>query len=166
MADVLEVNQMLANSYEPKRANRWVLDIDGIDAFTLKSAARPKITVGETKEINYINSIRYIRGGPAKWDAIAIELYDPISPSASQKVMEWVRLHHESLTGRDGYQSFFQKDIGLQLLDPVGAVVERWRGENGWIVDADFNTVGLDYATSDPLAVALTIQCDRWILEF
>ena len=166
MADVLEVNQMLANSYEPKRANRWVLQIDGIDAFTLKTAARPKINIGEAQAINYINTVRYVRGGPATWDPINVELYDPISPSASQKVMEWVRLHHESLTGRDGYQSFFQKDIGLQMLDPVGAVVEQWRGENGFLIDVDFNTTALSYETSEPVSITLQIQCDRWILEY
>jgi len=166
MADVLEVNQMLANTFEPKRTNRWTLQIDGIDAFTLKSAARPKINVGEAKVINYINSVRYIRGGPVTWDPITVVLYDPISPSASQKVMEWVRLHHETLTGRDGYHSFYTKDIGLQILDPVGTVVEQWRGEGAFLTEVDFNGQALDYSTSEPLDVSMTIQCERWILEF
>lgn len=166
MADVLEVSQMLANTYEPKRANRWTLQIDGIDAFTLKTAARPKLTLGTTT-INYMNTKRYLKAGAPTWDPVTIELYDPISPSASQKVMEWVRLHHESLTGREGYHSFYTKEIGLQLLDPVGTVIEQWRGENGFITDADFNTTALDYAADgDPLSISLTIQCDRWILEF
>jgi len=165
MADVLEVNQMLANTYEPKRANRWTLQIDGIDAFTLKTAARPKITQ-DSIEINYINSKRYLKGGAPTWDPITVEIYDPISPSAAQKVMEWVRLHHESLTGRDGYHSFYTKDVGLQLLDPVGTVVEQWRGENAFIVDADFNTTALDYTSADPISISITLQCDRWILEF
>lgn len=166
MADVLEVSQMLANAYEPKRANRWTLGIDGIDAFTLKEAARPKIALGEPQEIPFMNSVRYLKGGPAKWDPVSLVLYDPIAPSASQKVMEWVRLHHESLTGRDGYHSFYTKDIDLSLLDPVGTIVEKWRGENGFIIDADFNTQALNYAGSEPLSITLNIQCDRWILEF
>ena len=39
---------------------------------------------------------------------LAITLYDPVVPSV---VMEWVRLHHESVTGRDGYSDFYKKDI-------------------------------------------------------
>jgi len=166
MADVLEVNQMLANTFEPKRQNRWTMQIDGIDAFTLKSAARPSIELGEALEIPYMNTVRYVRGGPAKWGATELVLYDPISPSAAQKVMEWIRLHHESLTGRDGYHSFYTKDIGLQLLDPVGTVVEQWRGENAFITAADFNTTALEYGAAEPLNITLSLQCDRWILEF
>ena len=37
MAEVLEVNQMLADSFEPKRKFRWVLAINGIDAFGLNT---------------------------------------------------------------------------------------------------------------------------------
>jgi hypothetical protein len=33
MAEVLEVQDMLANTYEPKRKFRWILQIEGIDAF-------------------------------------------------------------------------------------------------------------------------------------
>jgi hypothetical protein len=31
--------------------------------------------------------------------------------------MEWVRLHHESATGRDGYSDFYKKDLSLSILD-------------------------------------------------
>ena len=40
--------------------------------------------------------------------------------------MEWVRLHHESVTGRDGYSDFYKKDITFNSLGPVGDKVEEW----------------------------------------
>ena len=40
--------------------------------------------------------------------------------------MEWVRLSHESVTGRDGYSDFYKKDVTFNLLGPVGDVVEEW----------------------------------------
>jgi hypothetical protein len=40
--------------------------------------------------------------------------------------MEWVRLSHESVTGRDGYSDFYKKDIRFNALGPVGDVVEEW----------------------------------------
>jgi hypothetical protein len=43
----------------------------------------------------------------------SMTLYDAIVPSGAQAVMEWVRLHHESATGRDGYSSFYKKEIRL-----------------------------------------------------
>jgi hypothetical protein len=40
--------------------------------------------------------------------------------------MEWVRLHHESVTGRDGYSDFYKKEITFNSLGPVGDKVEEW----------------------------------------
>ena len=53
-------------------------------------------------------------------------LYDPITPSGAQAVMEWIRLHHESVTGRDGYSDFYKKDLTINVLGPVGDIVSEW----------------------------------------
>src|SRR5258708_39055411 len=100
MPETLEVSQLLANTYEPKRKFRWLLAIDGIDAFVLKTAARPQFTAEETV-IDYINAKRYVSGKFA-WNPIAITMNDPVATSAAQKIMDWVRLNYEPLTGRMG----------------------------------------------------------------
>ena len=56
----------------------------------------------------------------------SLHLFDPITPSGAQAVMEWVRLHHESVTGRDGYSDFYKKDLTFNVLGPVGDVVSEW----------------------------------------
>ena len=38
--------------------------------------------------------------------------------------MEWIREHHESVTGRQGYSDFYKRDITFNLLGPVGDIVE------------------------------------------
>ena len=162
MAEVLEVQQLLADTYEPKRKFRWIMSINGIDAFTLKTATRPQITFEETV-IDYVNMKRYLAGKPA-WQQMNLTLYDPIVPSAAQKVMEWVRLAFENVTGRMGYAQFYQKTINLKMLDPVGAVVEDWELQNSWIVDANFND--LDYAVSDPVDINLTLRYNQALLLF
>ena len=48
-----------------------------------------------------------------------VTLYDPIVPSGAQSVIEWIRLHHESVTGRDGYSDMYKKDITFNVLGPV-----------------------------------------------
>jgi hypothetical protein len=58
---------------------------------------------------------------------IEITLYDPIVPSGAQQVMEWVRLGHESITGRRGYADFYKKDIDFYMLGPVGDKIEQWK---------------------------------------
>lgn len=162
MAEILEVNQMLADSFEPKRKFRWIVAINGIDAFTLKTASRPQVTFDETV-IDFMNQKRYL-SGKGTWAPINLTLYDPIIPSAAQKVMEWIRLDWENLTGRMGYAAFYKKTINLKLLDPVGAVVEDWELQGTWVQDANFND--LDYASSDPVEIALTLRFDQAALLF
>ena len=98
MADTLNVSDMLPNKFEPKRKFRWVFAIEGIDAYLMKTAARPTINTAE-QEISFMNSTRYL-AGKTKFDAISCTLHDPIAPSGAQQVMEWVRTHFESVSGR------------------------------------------------------------------
>lgn len=162
MAETLEVSQLLSNNFEPKRKFRWILQIDGIDAFVLKTAQRPHKTFEETV-IDYVNTKRYVAGKMA-WDPISITMHDPIAPSASQKVMDWVRLNYESQTGRMGYASFYKKDISLKLLDPQGTVVELWDLKGAWPQDINFGD--LDYASSDNVEISCALRFDAAVLQY
>jgi len=162
MAEILETNTMLANTYEPKRKFRWTMDIDGIDAFTLKTGARPQKTFEETV-VDYINTKRYLAGKMA-YSPLNLTLQDPIAPSAAQKVMQWVRLAYEVITGRGGYASMYKRDFSLKMLDPQGAVIEQWNIKGAWIQDANFGE--LDYASSDNAEISLVIRFDAAHLEF
>ncbi len=88
MPDTLSVAKMLPNKFEPKRKFRWVFAIEGLDAFLMKTVARPSFTTSE-QEIQFINSTRYI-AGKTKFETLAVTLHDPIAPSGAQQVMEWV----------------------------------------------------------------------------
>ena len=76
--------------------------------------------------------------GKSKWSDVTLNLYDPITPSGAQAVMEWVRLHHESVTGRDGYSDFYKKDVVVNVLGPVGDVVSEWVLKGAYIKTATF----------------------------
>jgi hypothetical protein len=78
--------------------------------------------------------------------------------------MEWVRLHHESVTGRDGYSDFYKKDITFNVLGPVGDKVEEWTLKGAFITTADFSD--LNYAEANPAEVSLTLRYDYAILQF
>lgn len=162
MAEILENNQMLANTYEPKRKFRWTMEIDGIDAFTLKTGARPQMTFEETV-IDHINTKRYVAGKGA-YSPLNITLQDPIAPSAAQKAMQWVRLCYEVITGRMGYASMYKRDFSLKMLDPQGAVIEQWDIKGAWI--QDINMGELDYASSDNAEISLVVRYDSAIHLF
>ena len=91
-------------------------------------------------------------------------LYDAVVPSASQTAMEWIRLSHESVTGRNGYADFYKKDLVINTLGPVGDLVEEWTIKGAFCNSTNFGT--LDWETGDKLAVELTISYDYAILQF
>ena len=162
MAETLSVTDMLPNKFEPKRQFRWVLAIEGIDAFIVKTATRPNIAIEEL-EIPYINHKRYV-AGKASFETLSITLHDPIAPSGAQQVMEWVRTHFESVSGRAGYADFYKRDIQLKMLDPVGTVVELWDIRGAFLTAADFGS--LDYSTNEASEISLTVRYDQCVLQY
>ena len=162
MAETLSVETMLPNRYESKRKFRWLLAIDGIDSFLVKGTARPQIEIS-SQEIHWINTVRYV-AGKAKFQPITITLYDPIAPSGAQQVMEWIRNHYESVSGRAGYADFYKRDIQLKMLDPIGTVVELWDIKGAQITSAQFND--LEYSSEEPVEIQITIQPENCILQY
>lgn len=162
MAETLDVTSMIPNKFEPKRKNRWVLMIEGIDAYILKTAARPQISTEEVA-IPFINSTRYL-AGKTTFGQMNVTLHDPIAPSGAQQVMEWVRLHFESVSGRSGYADFYKRDIQLKMLDPVGTVIELWDIKGAFIMEANFNEVS--YEDGAPVEISLTLRYDNCVLQY
>ena len=121
---VLDPNEIFYTAFEPKQTNRFILYIDGIPSYLVKGMGA--VSLEQTSvALNHINVQRYVKG-KTKWGTISFTLFDPITPSGAQAVMEWVRLHHESVTGRDGYSDFYKKDITFNVVGPVGDIVSEW----------------------------------------
>jgi hypothetical protein len=162
MAEILEFDKMFYTNFEPKMKNRFVMQIDGIDSYLVKAAQRPTITF-EKVTLDHINVKRQLKG-KGEWQDMTITLYDPIVPSGAQKVMEWVRLSHESITGRDGYADFYKKDLDFYMLGPVGDKIEQWKIKGAFILSANFGDVAFD--SNEPATIELTLAMDYAILEF
>ena len=154
MPELLEPQDIMFTPFEPKLKNRFIMNIEGIPAYMIKTAARPQITFDEV-ELEHMNVTRYVKG-KGRWQPLEITLYDPIVPSAAQQVMEWVRLSHESVTGRDGYSDFYKKNVVINVLGPVGDVVEEWTLKGTWIQDATFGDSILGFTTSIVWVVYIT----------
>jgi hypothetical protein len=162
MADLL---MRMPFQYEPKRTNRFIMSFPsslGINSWYVDTTSRPTITIGK-KEIKFLNTNTFVSSN-FTWGEIAVKLRDPIGPSAAQAVMEWVRLHAESVTGRMGYAAGYKKDIDLEMLDPTGVAVEKWILQGCIITSAGFGTLG--YATDDIANIDLKLQPDRCILVY
>ena len=162
MAEFIDPNEIFFTPFEPKMANRFIMEIDGIPAYLIKTAGRPNLNLGETA-LDHINVKRYVKG-KGEWQPLQITLYDPIVPSGAQAVMEWVRLHKESVTGRDGYSDFYKKDVTFNVLGPVGDKVEEWTLKGSYIQDANFGEMSWD--SNEPADITLTLRYDYAILQF
>ena len=161
-AETLDVTSMLPRNFEPKRKNRWVLCVEGIDAYIIKTAARPTYETEEI-EIPFINSRRYV-AGLTKFGTMNVTLHDPIAPSGAQQVMEWIRLHFESISGRAGYADFYKRSIQLKLLDPIGSVCELWDVRGAFLTNVTFGE--LSYEDGALAEITLTLRFDNCALQF
>jgi len=162
MANLIDPNEMMFTAFQPKVANRYVLYLDGVPSFLIKKASRPSVKFN-TITMDHVNTQRKIQG-KATWDDISLTLYDPIVPSGAQAVMEWVRLHKESVTGRDGYSDFYKKDVTFNVLGPVGDKVEEWTLKGAMIQSANFGD--MNFETNEPNEIILTLRYDYAILQF
>ena len=162
MADLL---MKMPVPYEPKRQNRFILSFDstlGINEWFVESTSRPHITITPT-EIPFLNTSTYV-AGRFTWGVINVTFRDPIGPSASQALMEWVRLCAESVTGRMGYAAGYKKNVEVSMLDPTGVVVEKWILEGTFLSDVNFNT--LDYKSDALATITAALRMDRCILVY
>ena len=159
---ILDSTQMMFTAFEPKLQNRFLMDIDGIPAYLIKKIDRPSYSANNVT-LDHINTKRKIKG-KSVWNPITCDLYDPVTPSGGQAVMEWVRLGHESVTGRDGYSDFYKKEIRIQTLGPVGDIVEEWILKGAYCTSANFGS--MDWSSDAPANISITIEMDYAILNF
>jgi len=160
---VLDPNEIFFTAFEPKQANRFIMYVDGIPSYMIKEFGEVKIEQAEVT-LNHINVQRKVKG-KSTWSDVTMKLYDPITPSGAQAVMEWVRLHHESVTGRDGYSDFYKKDVTVNVLGPVGDVVSEWVLKGAFIKDATFDGYNWD-TDAQAQSIGLTLAIDYAVLNF
>jgi hypothetical protein len=160
---ILDSNQIFFTAFEPKQANRFILYMDGVPSYLVKGVNGINLTQGEVP-LNHINIQRKVKGKTV-WGDVQMTLFDPITPSGAQAVMEWVRLHHESVTGRDGYSDFYKKDLVLDVLGPVGDVVSEWILKGAFIKDANFGDYSWDTADT-AVNITMTVAVDYCVLNY
>jgi len=136
--------------------------MDGIPSFMVRNVTAPNFTDNSIK-LDHINSYRKIRG-KREWGDMEMTLYDPITPSGAQAVMDWARLSYESVTGRAGYSDQYKKDLTFNVLGPVGDIVSEWIIKGAFIID--FAQGSFDWATDDTVELSMTVAMDYCVLNY
>ena len=159
---VLDSNEIMFRAFEPKVQNRFIMYMDNIPSFMVKSVKAPSFEDGEIV-LDHINSYRKIRGKRV-WSNMDMTLYDPITPSGAQAVMEWARLSYESVTGRAGYSDFYKKDLTLNVLGPVGDIVSEWIIKGAFITTMAQGQ--FDWSSTEAVELTMTVAMDYCVLNY
>jgi len=158
----LDPNEIMFRAFEPKVQNRFVMYMDGIPSFLVKNVSAPNFT-DESIKLDHINTYRKIRG-KREWGDMDMTLYDPITPSGAQAVMDWARISYESVTGRAGYSDLYKKDLTLNILGPVGDIVSEWVIKGAFLTSV--NQGSLDWSNSETIELSITVAMDFCVLNY
>ena len=153
-----------AKGGEPKRAYRWILDVNGIEIYTIKKVSKPSFSISES-EHQFLNHTYYYPGR-VTWNTVSFTLVDPIAPDSSQNLIEKVIKSGYSPAGRATDRKTMNKknstealgEIKIQQLDSDGTIVETWTLKNVWIKDVKFGD--LDYSTDDMVEIEVEVRYD------
>ena len=155
----------LPNTFEVIRKDLWSLefpsDMNIPETFQVR-AARPKVT-NEIHEIQYKNLTTYYKG-KTKTEPITVEFRDAIGPAIYQKLFQWQRQHTDFATGKGGYAQTYKKNLTLNIEDPTGAVVQKFRLYGCCIGELDGGE--LDMTSDDIAMVTFTMYYDSFDPEF
>lgn len=153
-----------AQGGEPKRAYRWILDVDGIQAYTIKKVSKPSFTITES-EHQFINHTYYYPGR-VTWNTISFTLVDPINPDVSAALIKKIVDSGYKPAGKETDTKTMNKkdstkalgEIKIEQLDSDGSPIETWTLKNAWIKDVKFGE--LDYSTDDMVEIDVEIRYD------
>jgi len=162
MPELLDPTEIMFTAFEPKVKNRFIMYIEGVPAYMVKATGRPSINF-ELVTLDHINVKRKIKG-KGTWQPITVTLYDPIVPSGAQTVMEWVRLSHEAVTGREGYSDFYKKDVTINVIGPVGDKVEEWTLKGAFVLTT--NMGDMNWSEAGQVEIQMTLEYDYAILQW
>jgi len=160
---VINPNEIFYTAFEPKQANRFILYMDGMPSYILKGVSAVTLNQGVVT-LNHMNIERKVKG-KSVWQDVTLTLFDPITPSGAQATMEWVRLGHESVTGRDGYSDFYKKDLRINVLGPVGDIVSEWVLKGAFITSTNFGEYNWD-TVDTAVNIQITVAIDYAVLNF
>ena len=137
--------------------------MEGMPSYLIKGVSAVTLNQGIVT-LNHINVERKVKG-KSVWQDVTFTLFDPITPSGAQAVMEWVRLSHESVTGRDGYSDFYKKELKINVLGPVGDIVSEWILKGAFITSTNFGEYSWD-SPDTAVNIQVTVAIDYAVLNF
>jgi hypothetical protein len=157
---------------DPKRSHRFILYLNEIPSYFVKSTGVPKLTIGEGGKHIFLGH-QFKFPGSVKWEGdVEVKLVDTIDFNMAQKFTDFIRkagyIYPSTFSENASSPNFFQKTISkakfpfkqvkIQRIDADGKVYETWVLNNPWISKVDYGTA--DYATEGLLELGVTFTYD------
>ncbi len=143
---------------DPKRIYRFILYLDGIPSYFVKSTGVPQMTVSDGGKHTFLGH-EFKFPGAVKWAGdITVSLVDTIDFNMAQKFTDYVRkagyVYPSNFSESSVSPEFFRKTISkanfpfkqikIQKLDSEGQTYETWVLNNPWINKVDYGTATYD----------------------
>ena len=150
---------------EPKRSFRWILTLNNIDTYLIKTTGKPSFTVGDIQHSFMTHTFNY--PGKVTWSELKITLVDPVFPDASAIVLKSLQAAGYALPVDEAAarlsisKAASVNALGqprITQLDANGKPIERWTLWNAWIKDASFGE--LSYETEEMVGLDITFRYD------
>ena len=160
---------------EPKRQYRWLMSLNGIDSWIIKSTDKPSFDIGESSHsfLNY----DFKFPGRVKWNDISVTLVDPVYPDATatlNKILYGMGYVFPDDPQQQGQQAMtISKRKAVNAISPVlikqldadgtDGFLEVWKLENCWIKNVKFGK--LEYKSDEVVEISMTLVYDWAVLN-
>ncbi len=160
-------NEQFWNSttVDPKRSYRWILVLNQIPTYVIKTSGKPNFTVESVQHQFVAHTFYY--PGRIQWQELQISLVDPVFPDASALIVKTLQASGYAIPGtqEDAKRSFSKKDSvqalgvpSIQQIDAKGNPIEKWSLYNAWISAVNFGD--LSYETDAMVNIQMTFRYD------
>lgn len=148
----------------PIHTNRFffTIDNDPTTKMLCKTAQRPTVNMTDIA-IPHVNKTRYVKGKHT-FEPLNITLHDYITPSVSQLCWEWLQMHNETFTGRDGYEAFYRRTCELEIVGGPGDVVSKYQYLNCFITNLTLGEFTWD--GDEVQTIQMTIRYDDVLMLY
>jgi len=154
-----------SSTVDPKRSYRWILVLNDIPTYVIKTSGKPQFTVESVQHQFVAHTFYY--PGRIQWQELQISLVDPVFPDASAVIVKTLQASGYAIPGTqlDAQRSFSKKDSvqalgvpSIQQIDAKGNSIEKWTLYNAWVSAVNFGE--LSYETDAMVNISMTLRYD------
>lgn len=163
-------------NFEPKRDNKFILELQKVDVFFITDVTIPKATVASEAKHNFL-SHTFKFPGRLTWADSTFKITDTIDKNVANLFIKHLKnagyvfpssFDREDPTSatyylktiRKGFDGSLLQNMTIKSLDSVGTVIESWTLKNAFLKDIDFG--GYKYETDGLKNISITTACD-WV---